>query len=164
MALREGKRGKVCSQKNIFTWFIGNFRIMTPVLLDLSLSTLYLASVYGPKSICPVYEPFLLFMIAVIHIGGHQYIVQKDSIIEVDHQNLKEGDTLNTEALLVSDTEGVKTQIGTPRISGSTVTLKVLGSFQDTKIRVFKMKSKKRSMRTFGFRAQKTKLQVISIA
>jgi large subunit ribosomal protein L21 len=65
---------------------------------------------------------------------------------------------------LVSDEEGKKTKVGTPVVSDVFVELKVLEDFKDTKIRVFKMKSKKRYSRTIGFRARKTKLEVLAIS
>jgi large subunit ribosomal protein L21 len=103
-------------------------------------------------------------MIAVVEIGGKQYTVEKDQVIEVDHQDFEVGVSFDISALLISDAEGKSVKIGTPMIEGSKVTFKVVDQFKAEKIRVFKMKAKKRHMRTYGFRAHRTTLQVSAIA
>lgn len=102
-------------------------------------------------------------MIAVLEIGGNQFIVKKWDVIDVDNQNLEIGDTIKMNPILVSDEEWKETKIGTP-ILESVVEFKVLENFREEKIRVFKMKSKKRYARTKGFRACKTRLEVLSVA
>ncbi len=103
-------------------------------------------------------------MIAVIEIGGKQYTVEKDQIIEVDHQDFEVGASFDSAALLIADAEGKSVKIGTPTVEGSKVTLKVTNQFKAEKIRVFKMQAKKRHTRTYGFRAHRTELQVTAIA
>ncbi len=103
-------------------------------------------------------------MIAVIEIGGKQYTVEQNQVIEVDHQDLEIGATLEVSAMLLSDAEGKSVKIWTPLVEGSKVTFKVLDQFKAEKVRVFKMKAKKRHMRTYGFRAVRTTLQVSAIA
>ncbi|MDD2693713.1 MAG: 50S ribosomal protein L21 [Candidatus Gracilibacteria bacterium] len=103
-------------------------------------------------------------MIAIVEIGGKQYTVEKGQTIDVDNQNLEVGATLETSALLLADAEGKKVQVGTPTVDGSKVTFSVVENFKDEKIRVFKIIPKKRHTRTRGFRAMKTRLQVVSIA
>lgn len=103
-------------------------------------------------------------MVAVLEIGWHQFIVKKWDIIEVDNQNEKIGSKIKVNPLLVSEEDGKNTKVGTPILGDVTVELKVLEDFKDEKIRVFKMKSKKRYSRTKGFRASKTRLEVLSIA
>ena len=102
-------------------------------------------------------------MIAVIEIGGKQYTVEQDQMIEVDHQDLEIGATLEVSAMLLSDAEGKSVKIWTPLVEWSKVTFKVLDQFKAEKVRVFKMKAKKRHMRTYGFRAVRTTLQVSAI-
>lgn len=103
-------------------------------------------------------------MLAVVEIGGNQFIVQKGDIIDVKKQNVDEKKNLTVEALLVSDLEGKDVKVGTPMVTGSKVEFKVLEQFKWEKVRVFKMKSKKRYARNRGFRPHLTKLEVISIA
>lgn len=103
-------------------------------------------------------------MLAVIELGGNQFVVQKGDIIDVKKQNVDEKKKMSVEALLVSDVEGKDVKVGTPTVSGSKVELKVLEHLKGEKVRVFKMKSKKRYTRNKGFRPSLTKLEVTSIA
>lgn len=102
-------------------------------------------------------------MLAVIEIGWNQFIVRKGDIIDVKKQNVEIKSTITTEALLLSDEEGKETKVGNPTVKDSKVELKVLEQFKGTKVRVFKMKSKKRYMKNNWFRPHLTKLEVLSI-
>lgn len=103
-------------------------------------------------------------MIAIVEIGGKQYMVEKGQKFDVDNQNLEVGAIFDLPALLISDADGKAVQIGTPTVAGSKVTFSVVENFKDEKIRVFKIIPKKRHTRTRGFRAQRTLLLVESIA
>ena len=103
-------------------------------------------------------------MFAIVEIGGNQFTVKVGDIIEVDNQNTEVGTTIEVQPLLVSSEDGVTVQVGTPVVEGAKVSLKVLEDYRGEKIRVFKMKSKKRYARTFGFRPEQTKLEVTAIA
>ena len=102
-------------------------------------------------------------MLAVIEIGGNQFIVQKGDIIEVKKQDIEVGKTMTIEALLVSDLDGKETKVGTPTVEGSKVECKALEQKKGEKVRVFKMKSKKRFKRNKGFRPSITQLEIMSI-
>ncbi len=103
-------------------------------------------------------------MLAVLEIGWNQFIVKAWDIIDVDHQDQELGSIMKVNPLLVSDLDGKNTKIGTPVLTDVSVELKMLETFKDEKVNVFKMKSKKRYARTKWFRALKTKFEVISIA
>ena len=103
-------------------------------------------------------------MLAVIELGGNQFMVQKGDIIEVKKQDVEIGKSLTTEALLLSDLEGNDVKVGTPVVSGSKVECKVLEQKKGEKVRVFKMKAKKRYMKNRGFRPSITQLEIMSIA
>ncbi len=103
-------------------------------------------------------------MIAVVEIGGHQYTVSENSIINVDNRNLEVGSKIEVPALLLANDDGSTVKVGTPVVEGSNVVLVVQENYQADKVRVFKIKAKKRYTRTFGFRACKTRLSVESIA
>lgn len=66
--------------------------------------------------------------------------------------------------MLIASPDGSSVKVGTPTIDGSQVTLKVEEHFKGEKVRVFKIKSKKRYMRTQGFRPHQTRVVVQSIA
>lgn len=103
-------------------------------------------------------------MLAVIELGWNQFIVRKGDVIDVKRQDVEEGKKISVEALLISDEEGKETKVGTPVVEGSKVELKVIEQFRGSKVRVFKMKSKKRYMRNNGFRPSLTKMEVVWIA
>ncbi len=103
-------------------------------------------------------------MIAVIEIGGKQYTVSPESTIVVDRQHLAEGENLVVTPLLVASEDAKDVKIGTPFVDGAKVTLRVDSHQKGDKVRVFKIKSKKRYVRTRGFRPSETTLTVTSIA
>lgn len=103
-------------------------------------------------------------MLAVVELGGNQFIVRQGDIIDVKKLAKEVGETVSVDAMLVSDEEGKDVKVGTPFVKGSKVELKVLEQFKDEKVRVFKMKAKKRYTRNLGFRASLTKLEVLTIA
>ncbi len=103
-------------------------------------------------------------MFAVVEVGGHQHIVSVGDIIEVDRQSDAETSKTSFSPLLVSDASGESVQIGTPFVEGRTVSCRIVDHFLDAKTIVYKMKSKKHYHRTQGFRARKTRLEVVSIA
>ena len=102
-------------------------------------------------------------MLAVIEVGGNQFIVRKGDIIDVKKQDLEVKSTISVEPLLVSDEDGKETKVGTPVVEWAKVELKVLEQLKWEKGRVFKMKSKKRHMKNNGFRPHVTKMEVLSI-
>lgn len=101
-------------------------------------------------------------MIAVVEIGGKQYTVEKDMSLIVDRQHADVGAKIDLPAMLLADGKEVK--VGTPTLDGSKVTFKVEEHLKGDKVRVFKIKSKKRYMRTQGFRPYQTRLTVMAIA
>jgi len=103
-------------------------------------------------------------MLAVIELGGNQFIVRKGDLIDVKKLDKEINSSFSVEAMLVSDEDGSSLKVGTPLVSGSKIELKVVEQFKGEKVRVFKMKSKKRYMKNTGFRAHLTKLEVLSVA
>ncbi len=103
-------------------------------------------------------------MLAVIELGGNQFIVRAGDVIDVKKMDAEVNATISTQALLTSDEEGKETKVGSPLVEGSKVELKVLDQYKGKKVRVFKMKSKKRHMKNNGFRPHLTKLEVTSVA
>ena len=103
-------------------------------------------------------------MIAVVELGGKQYTVEVGTSIIVDRQHIEVGSTLEVVPMLVADAEGKKVQVGTPTVEGAKVSFSVDEHLKGDKVRVFKIKSKKRYVRTQGFRPMQTRLTVIAIA
>jgi large subunit ribosomal protein L21 len=102
-------------------------------------------------------------MYAVISTGGKQYFVQQGEKIQVEKLDLEPGKTMTFEAMLVADGDGSKVQIGTPFVSGVTVTAKVLEHGRGDKISVIKYKPKVRYRRNVGHRQPFTLLEIESI-
>ena len=106
----------------------------------------------------------LFNMIAIIEIGGKQYTVSQDSTLVVDRQHLAEGENLEVTPLLVASEDGKTVKVGTPFVEGAKVTLRVDSHQRGENVRVFKMKAKKRYVRSRGFRPSETTLTVTAIA
>jgi large subunit ribosomal protein L21 len=101
-------------------------------------------------------------MFAVVNISGKQYKVQKGDRIQVAKMPGTPGDTLKLDQVyLVSDEKNVK--IGTPTVTGSIVTAKIVDFIKGEKINVRRYKSKVRYRKSIGFRPQYTDLEIISI-
>ena len=69
-------------------------------------------------------------MLAVIELGGNQFVVQKGDVIEVKKQDAEAGKKITTEAMLISEADGKSLKVGAPTVDGSKVELKVLDQFK----------------------------------
>lgn len=99
---------------------------------------------------------------AIVRSGGKQYKVTEGSVLTVDRLPVDAEATYTfPEVLLVVDAD---VQIGTPLLSGVTVTGKVVDHPKGDKIRVAKFKAKAKYRRVTGFRALQTKVQIESIS
>ena len=101
-------------------------------------------------------------MLAVVEIGGKQFKVEKDSIIDVDKVELNAKDKLIIDRVLLTEDKG-KVTLGTPVIDGASVTFEVLEQLKDNKIIVFKFKRKTGYKVTQGHRQRLSRLKVVSI-
>jgi len=100
---------------------------------------------------------------AVIQLQGKQIKVAEKDVFEVDRVEVAEGETFSVnEVLLVAD--GDKISVGTPVVAKAVVKLKVLSNLKDTKIDVFKYKSKSRYRRSRGHRQLISRLEVMAIS
>ena len=102
-------------------------------------------------------------MLAVIQIGGHQYIVSQGDKFRVDSKMSASGTVVCDKVLLLTEADGKSFQVGTPYIDGMIVECKVLGDGKSKKVRVFKMESKKRFQKTYGHRQDYVDLEVMKI-
>ncbi|KKU78411.1 MAG: 50S ribosomal protein L21 [Candidatus Peregrinibacteria bacterium GW2011_GWA2_47_7] len=101
-------------------------------------------------------------MLAIIELGGKQYLVKEKTILRVEKIEAEEGKSTDAEkVILVSDAGSTK--IGTPYLKGAKVELKVLGAGKSDKVFVFKMKAKKRYKKGQGHRQLYTDVQVTKI-
>ncbi len=102
-------------------------------------------------------------MYAIIETGGKQIKVEKGQSIFVEKLDVKEGDSVVFDNVLVYSDKSTK--IGTPYVKGAKVTTKVEKHGKEKKIIIFKYKPKKGSTRRKqGHRQPYTKLLVEAIA
>ncbi|MDA1316817.1 MAG: 50S ribosomal protein L21 [bacterium] len=98
----------------------------------------------------------------VIDVGGKQYIVKKGDTITVEKQHAKEGETVTFPLHLLFSEEGEAIELGAPHLE-KTASGEVLEHFKGDKIRIAKFKSKVRSRVVRGFRAELTKIKIMSL-
>lgn len=109
----------------------------------------------------PDYKEVQFKMYAIIETGGKQYKVSEGDVITVEKLGVTEGEYTFDKVLVVADGENVT--IGTPNVSGASVTAKVLGEGKAKKVIVYKYKPKKGFHKKNGHRQPFTKLSVTKI-
>lgn len=101
-------------------------------------------------------------MYAIFETGGKQYKVEAGSVVFVEKLDVAEGESVTFDKVLaVADGDNVT--VGTPVVSGATVTAKVTKQGKAKKIYVFKMKRKKNERSKKGHRQPYTKITIESI-
>lgn len=99
-------------------------------------------------------------MNAVIKVGGKQYYVTEGSEIFVEKLDANAGDSVEFNQVLMIDSK-----VGSPYLTGATVSGEVIKNGKQKKIRVFKYKNKSRSNRkTQGHRQPYTKIKITKIS
>jgi large subunit ribosomal protein L21 len=101
-------------------------------------------------------------MFAIVTIGGKQYKVSVGETVLVDKIEGKAGDTVIFDHVLLTNEKG-KTVVGTPRVSGVKVKGKIIAQEQGEKIEVRRYKQKVRYRRQNGYRADLTRIEIVSI-
>jgi len=100
---------------------------------------------------------------AIIRSGGKQYRVAEGERLFVERDVLananKDKVTFN-EVLMIG---GDKPKVGSPTISGATVSATVLGESRGSKIVVFRKRNRNHSKRTHGHRQDMVELRIDSI-
>lgn len=101
-------------------------------------------------------------MFAVIDILGQQFKVTEKSKYYVPRLSSDVDSEITFDSvLLYSDDNGVK--VGSPLVSGLTVTAKVLDHLKDDKVLVFKKKRRKSYKRLKGHRQQLSRIEITKI-
>jgi large subunit ribosomal protein L21 len=103
-------------------------------------------------------------MFAVIENGNRQHRVQTGSVLSVDYDNeVQAGATITFDRVLLANGGGASV-IGTPVISGATVTAEVLiAEEKGPKLEIQKLRRRKNSRRHTGHRQKHTRVKVTSI-
>ena len=101
-------------------------------------------------------------MYAVIETGGKQYRVQPGDRFRVERREGETGSEVTFDKVLMAGGDG-GARIGTPYLSGASVTAEIVDQARDKKVLVFKYKSKKNYRRMRGHRQYYTEVVVRGI-
>ncbi|MEO3432239.1 50S ribosomal protein L21 [Inquilinus sp. CAU 1745] len=102
-------------------------------------------------------------MFAVIKTGGKQYKVAKDDVIRVERLSDDAGSSVKLDQVLMV-VDGDKVSVGTPVLSGASVTAEVVDHDRGPKIIVFKKKRRQNYRRKKGHRQDLTVLKITGIS
>ena len=101
-------------------------------------------------------------MNAIIKISGKQYTVSKGDVLKIDRQNWKVGDKIKIGDVLLTENKG-KVSIGSPKVAGAAITVKILEHNRDKKLLIYKKKRRKGDQRKNGHRQHFTLLEVVKV-
>lgn len=102
-------------------------------------------------------------MYAIIKTGGKQYRVSVGDKLKVETLDVEAGSQVTlTEVLAVNGENGLK--VGAPLVEGATVTATVLSHGRGEKVRIFKFRRRKHSIKSAGHRQNYTELKIETIA
>ena len=102
-------------------------------------------------------------MYAVIKTGGKQYKVAPGQKIKLEQIAANVGQEIVIDQVLAVG-NGAEIKIGTPLVSGASVTVTVLSHGLHDKVHIFKMRRRKHYQKRQGHRQQFTELQIGAIA
>jgi large subunit ribosomal protein L21 len=98
-------------------------------------------------------------MYAIVEIGGKQYKVEKDMILDVEKVGDKETNSISFETVLMS-VDGDSIKLGKPYIEGAVVKATVLDVIKGKKVHGVKFKKRKNYTRTVGHRHQYLRVKI----
>ena len=101
-------------------------------------------------------------MFAIIETGGKQYRVAPGQKFKVEKLEVKEGETVKLDTLLVASEDGKDLNLGKPSL-GDNVEAKVIEHGKGDKVAVVKFKNKVRYKRNVGHRQPFTKIEITKI-
>jgi large subunit ribosomal protein L21 len=102
-------------------------------------------------------------MYAVIKTGGKQYRVAAGEKIKVEQIPADVGSEITIDQVFMVG-EGESVKIGTPVVSGATVTATVVSHGRHDKIKIFKMRRRKHFQKHQGHRQNYTELRIEAIS
>jgi large subunit ribosomal protein L21 len=101
-------------------------------------------------------------MFAIINISGKQFRVVEGDEIKVPLLTSKEGESLKFDQVLLTN-DGKKVALGSPILSGASVSATIIDHGRDRKIRIFKKKRRKGYRRNNGHRQSYSLIRIGSI-
>ncbi|MEA2786990.1 MAG: large subunit ribosomal protein [Candidatus Eremiobacteraeota bacterium] len=102
-------------------------------------------------------------MYAIVETGGKQFRVSEGDVIRTDLIETEVGSSVTFDRIVLAS-NGDDVSIGSPLVSGATVTGTVLRQAKDKKILVFRYKSKKRVRKLNGHRQRFAEIRIDKIA
>jgi large subunit ribosomal protein L21 len=102
-------------------------------------------------------------MYAIVETGGKQFRVSEGDVIRTDLIETEVGSSVTFDRVVLA-ANGDDVTIGTPVVSGASVTGTVLRQAKDKKILVFKYKPKKRVRKLNGHRQRFAEVRIDTIA
>jgi len=101
-------------------------------------------------------------MYAVVKTGGKQYRVSKGDRVKIEKIPGEVGTEVNfDQVLMIGGTEDVK--VGTPVVSGATVTARIVKQDRSKKVTVFKFKRRQGYKKKQGHRQAYTQVEITGI-
>ena len=101
-------------------------------------------------------------MYAIVEIAGQQFKVEKDRRVYVQRLKAEEGAQVTFDSVMLVDNDGA-VKVGTPTVSGASVTATVLNHLKGDKVLVFKKKIRKGYQKLNGHRQCLTTIKIDSI-
>ncbi|MBN9373631.1 50S ribosomal protein L21 [Hydrogenophaga sp. YM1] len=102
-------------------------------------------------------------MYAVIKTGGKQYRVAAGEKIKVEQIAADVGQEIVFDEVLAVG-NGTELKVGTPLVSGASVTVKVVAHGRHDKVRIFKLRRRKHYQKRQGHRQNFTEIEIASIS
>ena len=101
-------------------------------------------------------------MYAIVNISGKQFKATEGARVRIPKQTGDAGATLTFDNVLLFH-DGTNTQIGTPTVSGASVTATVVDHGREQKILIYKKKRRKGYQRKNGHRQWYTEIEIQKI-
>ncbi len=101
-------------------------------------------------------------MYAIVNISGKQFKATEGARVRIPKQTGDAGATLTFDNVLLFH-DGTNTQIGTPTVSGASVTATVVDHGRERKILIYKKKRRKGYQRKNGHRQWYTEIEIQKI-
>jgi large subunit ribosomal protein L21 len=98
-------------------------------------------------------------MYAIIRSGGKQFRAEPGKTIRIPSLNAEPGDKVTFDDVLVA-ADGDNLKVGTPSVSGASVTGEVVKHGKDKKVIIFKWKRRKNYRRKQGHRQDFTEVRI----
>jgi len=103
-------------------------------------------------------------MYAVFETGGKQYRAEPGTRVRIPTLQAEPGEKVTFDQVLLAGEEGAQIHVGTPTVSGATVTAEILRHGRSPKIMMFKRKRRDGYRRKKGHRQGFTEIRIDAVA